>query len=144
MKNNKLVQNVIIALTVIVLGLMLSPGQGMKAQSQQAIVATDYSCNVDKDCPKCVGGGVVDYNVSDDGFFGELSYAKCLNKKCQLSDACLLWDCGGVNTVEPNSCKSIRQSLLDNTLGKINQNPFMLLLLVGLLAAYFYLDKGGA
>lgn len=114
-------------------------GNGTKAADQQAIVSTEYTCATDKDCPSCAGGGIVKYNetaTGASGFFGELSYAKCVSGVCQLSDSCLVWQCGNSNTT---TCHSLKQTLLDNTLTKVNQHPGMLILGIILIALYFML-----
>ena len=128
--NNKRLMWVIAILFV----MSMMPGEGTKAADQQAIVDSTYTCSVDEDCPVCVGAGLVDYNETDPGFLGELSYSECSGGTCQLSDACLVWDCG-----EAGDCDSIKQTLLDNTIGRFNDNPTGLIILIGLIIAFLML-----
>lgn len=136
MAKKKLPKNWLMWAIGILFVMSVMPGEGSKAANQQAIVATQYSCTVDTDCPKCVGGGLIDYNASSSNFLGELSYADCLEGVCQMSDACLIWDCP---TGADPSCQSIKQTLLDNTFVKFNDNPMLLILTLGLVVAYFML-----
>lgn len=119
---------------LILFAMSVMPGEGTKATDQQAIVETKYICETDEDCPTCIGGGLIKYNETEPSFFGELSYADCLNGKCWLSDTCLIWDCG-----EVEDCKSVKQTILDNTLAKINQRPGLLFAGILLAIAYFML-----
>lgn len=139
----KLPKNLWLWVVGILFVMSVMPGEGTKAASQQAIVATEYICNEDADCPVCVGGGFIEYNESDDNFLGELSYAKCVDSKCELSDACVIWECPSGSTRDVDGeiipCKSVKQTILDNTIGKFNDSPAILLLIVGLVLAYIML-----
>lgn len=136
----KLPKNLMLWIIGILFIMSVFPGQGTKAANQQALVMQDYSCETDTDCPKCVGGGIIAYNESDSNFFGDLSYAKCdaEKKKCILSDACLVWDCGDKQT-QDGTCNSIKKTLLDNTIVKFNENPWIILFIIGLIVAFFML-----
>ena len=118
--------------------MSIMPGEGTKASSQQALVESNYICTSDSQCPKCVGGGIISINESntDPGFLEELSYGKCIEGKCQLSDACLIWDCPVGSDA---TCKSVKQTLLDNTIGRMNDNPISLFGLIGLAVALLLL-----
>ena len=107
--------------------MSVMPGEGTKAASQQAIVSTNYICNVKEYCPKCVGAGLAKANAT--AFPGELSYADCIDSRCELSEYCLVWDCGNsqlFNGTGNAPCKSVKRTLLDNTLVKVNQHPALL------------------
>ena len=114
--------------------MSVMPGDGTKAADQQAIVMSEYTCTADKDCPVCVGGGIEKFNESDQTFLGELSASQCVNNACVLSDACLIWDCGNAA-----DCNSIKKTLLDNTIERANDNPSLLLLGGGIIAAFMLL-----
>ena len=146
-------KNLLIGAVLILFTLSVLPGKGNKSESQQAIVSTDYICSDVKDCPKCVGGNIVKYNttgyMNDTGgikdFVGELSYAACIGGRCELSDSCLVWDCprsGGIlnETGGKSECSSIKQTLLDNTLGFINKYPLLLLIIPLAIWAFTKLD----
>lgn len=123
------------ALYVLVALILLSivPGQGEKvSQDTMSIVKSTYTCHQDSDCPSCVGAGIVKYNGTSSGYFGELSYQKCISGYCHQSDTCMIWACGA----SQSNCKSIKQTLLDNTITKLNNNPLLYLLIVGLVIAY--------
>jgi hypothetical protein len=130
-------------LVYIVLGLFAMnfiQGMGFKAANQQAVKTyTDFSCTTYKDCPTCVGGfsGQSNtYDTSNMTIFDELSYANCVSGKCQLSEYCITWDCG---TQPASVCPSIKQTLYDNTIAKIQANPMILLFVVAGLIAYLML-----
>lgn len=119
--------------------MSIMPGEGNKASDQQAIVTTEFSCSKDTDCPTCVGG--LDFLAANETkptdeftFIEELAYGKCENSKCQLSDSCLIWDCG---TVE--DCNSIKKTVLDNTVEKINKRPGLLIFAIIVGVAFFML-----
>lgn len=134
----KLNRNMLLWIVGILFIMSVMPGEGTKAASQEAIVSTDYTCNIDSDCPKCVGKGLADANAT--AFPGELSYAACVNHRCDLSEYCLVWDCGNSQlangTSSPIACKSVKRTLLDNTLVKLNQHPMWLFIGAGLLIAF--------
>ena len=118
------------------------PGTGTKAANQQAIVATEYTCSANTDCPVCTGAGIEKFNETDPTFLGELSYANCVKPSgsstgvCHLSDACLVWDCP--NGASSN-CKSIKKTILENTFGLVNKNPLLLIGIIALVVVYFIL-----
>jgi len=127
----------IIWIVGILFFMSIYPGQGTKAVDQQAIVVTDNMCAVDTDCPVCVGGfAKLNDTVKEDEltFFQELSYAKCVSGKCRLSEYCLVWDCG-----KSAGCDSVKQTLLDNTLSRLNENPALTLGIVALVVALLLL-----
>lgn len=109
------------------------PGTGTKALDQQAIVQTDYACSVPSDCPVCAGGlfGINESKTEAElSFTEELSYASCVGGTCRLTDLCIVWECPPGSThldVEGNviPCTSIKQTLLDNTISKMNENPML-------------------
>ncbi len=144
-KKLKLPKNWIIWLVGIFFIMSVMPGEGTKAEDNQAIVATEYLCSTVDDCPKCTGGGLIEFNetAEEHGFFEELSFSDCVNGKCELSDACIVWDCPEGAELEtddgPVPCESVKQTLLDNTIGRFNENPVMFLLIIGLIVAYFML-----
>lgn len=117
------------------------PGTGFKAANQQSLIMSEVGCGSDLECPKCIGGGFEDYNPLNVTMLGELSYAKCkitapaVRGTCELSDMCTYWDCptGATN------CESVKKTLLENTVEKFNKNPAILILVVGLVVAYFML-----
>lgn len=101
------------------------PGTGFKMPgSQQAIVASEFTCSQDSDCPTCVGAQFVDEDPAT--FPGELGVSYCSAGKCQLSEYCIVWDCGDTQ----QNCDSIRQTILDNTFLRFQQNPTMFILLI--------------
>jgi hypothetical protein len=111
--------------------MSITPGEGTKVSDQQALVATDYTCSVDEDCPVCIGAG---FEVEESEFLQELNSKRCIAGSCELSDACLIWDCGNAG-----ECQSIKQTVLDNTVGRLNNNPIIFLLIVGLIIAFIML-----
>lgn len=129
-------KNIIIWVIIVLFALSILPGEGQKAADQQAIVATEYSCIDDTDCPTCVGGFVtINSTVEEDfTFLEELAYAQCDNGYCRLSEYCLIWDCGNVE-----ECISVKQTILDNTVVKFQENPIWLLAIIGLIVAYLML-----
>lgn len=133
-KDNR--QMILIAVIGVLFAMSIIPGQGIKAGNQQAMISyEEYPCTTNADCPTCVGGGIEEYNVSNPTYLGELSGGYCSAGKCVLSDSCLIWSC-------PESqadCKSVKQTLLDNTIGKFNQNPMLLVLIIGLIIAFLML-----
>ena len=119
---------------VALFALSVIPGEGMKSSDQMAIVSTEYTCNVNSDCPICVGSSLGE--SGKEGFINELASASCSANKCQLPDTCLIWDCG-----KSGGCTSIRQSLFDNTIVKLRDNPLLLLMIVVALSLYFNLGE---
>jgi len=147
MIQKKIPKNWLIFLVGILFVMSLIPGEGKKALSQEAIIATDWECNTALDCPICVGGfgNVTGIPESDLSFFEELAYAKCDNNgKCRLSEYCLIWDCPE-NTFRVNEtggrveCSSVQRTLLDNTLVKFNENPKLIFGVILLIIVYFML-----
>jgi hypothetical protein len=120
----------------ILLFMSIYPGTGYKAESQQAIVSTDLPCTTYKDCPTCVGGFMEhkEYDPLNRTIFQELSYAKCDGGVCKLSEYCVYWNCG-----TQANCTSVKQTLLDNTVGKIQQNPMYLVGIIGLIVVFLML-----
>lgn len=116
--------------------MSMMPGEGTKASDQQTIVASKYTCTTKDDCPSCVLGGIVEYQEINTTFFGELSYAECVGGVCELSDACIIWDCPP--TADPE-CKSVKQTILDNTIGKVNENPKLFFIGALFIVAFFML-----
>lgn len=115
------------ALIVLILFAMsIMPGEGSKAASQQAIKATEFTCQTNDDCPVCVGSGLVNDS--------ELN-AQCISNECFLSDACLIWDCG---TAE--DCRSVKSTLLDNTVGRFNENPVLFIVAIGFILAFIFIQ----
>lgn len=137
MAKKKLPKNILIWAVGILFIMSIYPGQGEKAASQQAIISTDYTCTEDTDCPTCVGG-FTEINesilVEDFSFFEEIAYAKCETGTCQLSEFCIVWDCG-----TDLSCESVKQTLLDNTIAKLRDRPIVFLGIVGLIIAMLML-----
>lgn len=124
--------------------MSVTPGEGTKVSDQQALVTTDYLCTTVDDCPTCVGGGIYDYNATDPSFLGELSYVECVGGRCEMSDACLIWSCPPsaqkLNTTGGLvDCESVKQTILDNTIQKFNENPVILLLIIGAIVAFIML-----
>src|SRR3990167_5123685 len=119
----------LLVFVVILFIASVLPGQGTKAANQQAIMATEYTCQKTADCPVCVGAGLAE--PGQEGFLQELSYSQCVQGKCQLSDACLIWDCG-----KSGNCNSIKQTLFDNTFVKLRDNSFILIVIILGLVGY--------
>ena len=144
----KLPENWLMWAIGILFVMSIMPGQGIKAADQQAIIETDYLCSVSTDCPVCVGGfadatGILESNLT---FFEELAYAKCDNNgKCRISEYCLVWGCptGSYRTNESGGanipCKSVKTTVLDNTLMKVNENPKLFLGIVVLFIVWLML-----
>ena len=132
--------------------MSIMPGEGTKAANQEAVTESEYICNLDTECPTCVGGyssipaGTLESNLT---FFEELAYAKCDTtiNRCRLSEYCLVWGCpegsyrvnetGGANI----PCVSVKQTLLDNTINKMSANPKLFLGAVVLIAIWLMLGK---
>ena len=110
----ELTRNIIIGIALFLLVLAFFPGQGSKAADQKKTAEAVYSCSKDSDCPQCVGAGL---NISAD--------SKCVSGTCVLPQTCLKWDCG--NQVD---CKSIRNTILDNIVTWLSNNPWILISLI--------------
>jgi Na+-transporting methylmalonyl-CoA/oxaloacetate decarboxylase beta subunit len=129
----KKINPILLVIVSLLFVLSIIPGQGTKAANQQAIVGTEYTCTSSKDCPVCVGSGIEKKDT--ESFLYELNSRTCVNGKCQQSDACLVWDCGNVA-----GCNSIKQTILDNTIVKINKYPIIIFLAIFLILIYRNLD----
>lgn len=127
--NKKISTYLLYALGIIVL-LMIIPGNGQKMASADnfAMVNTKFACTSAATCPVCI-----------DEVFSANKSATCVSGKCVLPDTCLYWDCG-----KTEGCHSIRQTILDNTIQKFNQFPWLLWALIGVIVTYILLwvDKG--
>lgn len=121
--------NWIIWVVLAFVAMNFIPGEGTKAADQQAIVSTQYSCATAADCPVCVMSGIAEANTTG---LGQFSYSACTGGKCQLTEYCVVWDCPPSAS---SNCQSVKRTLLDNTLGKLNQNPWYLVIAIGLIAA---------
>ena len=129
-------KNIIVWIVGILFIMSIMPGEGEKIdETQQSMVDTIYTCDTSSDCPKCVGGGIEEFNASDPSFLGELGHATCEREVCQLSDACLIWDCGNTQA----ECSSVKQTLFDNTIGKFNESPGLFVAILALFAIYLML-----
>lgn len=122
--------------------MSILPGEGTKAAGdQQAITQSIYVCEQDTDCPTCVGAGFADIDLEkiEAGEFhlGELSFSECNTEVglCDLSEYCLVWDCGPTQ----QGCDSIKQTILDNTIVRFQENPILLLGAIGLVVAFIFL-----
>lgn len=143
----KLPKNWLIWLVGLLFVMSVMPGEGEKAANQQAIIATDYTCTEDTDCPTCVGGFTeINGSIAEEDFtfFEEIAYAKCEAGTCRLSEFCIVWDCpAGSTTLNATGgivpCESVKQTLLDNTIAKLRDNPALFLGLIALIAALFML-----
>jgi hypothetical protein len=161
----QLPKNWLIWLVGILFVMSVMPSNGTKANDQQAIITSEYICSSDDDCPRCIGGyaditGILEENLT---FYEELAFGVCDTSKnrCRLSEYCLVWDCPKSAALETDKecvtaadckegetcpsgkcvaqCQSVRRTLLDNTIGKVRQNP-KIFLFIGLgLIAYFML-----
>lgn len=128
---------IILWIVGILFVMSLFPGEGTKAASQQAVVNTDYTCTQATDCPTCIRLPV-DINTSkaveEFTFLEELAYAQCTAGTCELSEYCIVWDCGNAE-----NCQEVKQTLLDNTIGKLQENPMYAIFGILLIVAYFML-----
>lgn len=135
---NKDIGKKLVWIIAIIALMAFIPGEGTKpVQDQQAIKQSDYSCSSDVDCPTCVGGwfGIEEGKAMEEfTILDELAYSKCESGRCMLSDWCLEWDCNNAA-----GCYSVKQTLLDNTLGKIKNNPELLLALIAFIVVYLML-----
>ena len=126
-----------IVLAVFAMGII--PGTGFKADDKQALVVSkDITCGTYKDCPTCMGGfgertGAA--LVENATIFDELAYSQCVGGKCELSEYCISWSCG-TDTVH---CKSVKQTILDNTIAKLQNNPILVLAVIGGLVMFLLL-----
>jgi hypothetical protein len=121
----KLTRNIILGIALFLLVLAFIPGQGSKAADQKKTAEAVYSCTKDADCPSCIGSGL---NVSME--------SKCVSGTCVLPQTCLKWDCG--NQV---NCKSIRNTVLDNIVSWLSQNPWIVAAIIVLIGLLIYFRK---
>lgn len=141
----KITQTQMLVVIGILFFMSVLPGEGTKVADQQALVTTDYLCTTVDECPTCVGGGISEFNASDPTTLGELSFTECIEGRCKMSDACLIWDCPtgaaklNVSGGAAEECKSVKQTILDNTIQRFNENPVILLLIIGAIVAFVLL-----
>lgn len=114
----------IVAVIIGILALMtILPGEGTKRTDigNFATVGTDIQCSSNTDCPTCI-----------DEVFSVNKTSVCVSGKCTVPDTCLYWDCG-------NAEKCVRQTILDNTIQKFNQYPWILFALIAVTIIYIIL-----
>lgn len=130
-------KNILLWVIGILFVMSVMPGQGEKiAGDTQAITQSDIACTQDTDCPTCLGKGLSDFNESDPTFLGELSFSECNNEGfCDLSEFCITWSCGDTQ----ENCESVKQTILDNTILKLRDNPMLTLLIGAAVVAFFML-----
>lgn len=145
-KKFKLPKNAMLWVIGILFAMSVIPGNGEKAADQQAIVVSDYICTTSADCPVCVGAGLFEVNETlgtDLPFGQELSYAECVAGKCEMSEYCLVWDCPADSMLETEdgnvACSSIKQTVLDNTIGRLSGNPLLIIGIVGGIIVFLML-----
>jgi hypothetical protein len=121
-KNNK-VASIVLAIALILFICNFIDGEGSKAADQKKTASTNYTCSKDSDCPQCVGTGL---NLSME--------SKCTNQQCVLPQTCFKYDCGN-----QTDCKSVRNTVLDNIVSWLSNNPWILVGLIILAIIYWQL-----